>query len=233
VTRNETPIDSTDPRAWRMLLAASLIAFIAIAVNVVSGGPLTTFDPWAAQGLLGRGSGGWSDAMRILARVHGVAGIGIVGGLWAALLWHRRKTAQLAALLLVVGGGLLLNGALKLLFQRQRPVLAAGLDPPLEMLATWSFPSGHVSGSVVFYGFLLMTLFARTSNRGARRAGVIAVTAMVVLVAYNRLYLGVHFATDVLAAVAEGLAWLAFCALLLESWRLPARDRDRASRPST
>lgn len=73
-----------------------------------------------------------------------------------------------------------------------------------------------MSGSVVFYGFVLMTIFSATQHRAWRSASVVVAGAMVVLIAYNRVYVGAHFVSDVLAAAAEGLAWLAFCALLLE-----------------
>ncbi|MFM9916513.1 MAG: phosphatase PAP2 family protein [Rhizobacter sp.] len=201
------------------MLVFSLLAFAAIAFDVGSGPLLASLDQRASQRLLAHGSGAWTVAMQRLARVHGVAGIAVVGTLWSVWLLRRRETMQLASLALIVGGGLALNGVLKQLFQRNRPVLGEGRDLPLHTLASYSFPSGHVSGSVVFYGFVLMLIFARTSHRGRRFAAGGAACAMVMLIAYNRVYLGAHFASDVLAAVAEGLAWLAFCALLLQRVR--------------
>jgi undecaprenyl-diphosphatase len=196
------------------LLAVSLAAFVGIALGTASRGPLIALDQHVAQRLMASGPGGWSAAMLVLARVHGVAGIAVVGALWAAWLWRRGETMQLARLGLFVGGGLALNSALKQVFQRQRPAWGDGAQAPLDLLSSYSFPSGHVSGSVVFYGFVLMAVFARTANRCWRVAAVAAACALVTLIAYNRLYLGAHFVSDVLAAAAEGLAWLAFCALL-------------------
>lgn len=223
MTRHATPTASIEHRRWCLLLAASLLAFVGIAVEVVCGTKLNGLDRDVSQRLLLHGPDGWTAAMRWLAWLHGVAGIAVVGWLWAAWLWRRGETEQLARLALIVGGGLALNGSLKLLFQRARPMLDVNLVPPLDRLETYSFPSGHVSGSVVFYGFLLMLAFARTTHRGSRVAAVLAAGTMVTLVAYNRLYLGAHFTSDVLAAMAEGLAWIAFCALLLP--RLPMRIR--------
>lgn len=219
VPRIETLTRSTEQRHWRRLLAISLIVFIGIALEVAFGRRLLAVDRHLTQRLQIHGPGAWNDLMQVLAQVHGVAGIAVVGACWAAWLGCRGQTLQLARLALCVGGGLVLNSALKLAFRRDRPVWDAGFEPLLEGLPTYSFPSGHVSGSVVFYGFVLMTVFARTTQRGWRFTAVAAACAMVVLVAYNRVYVGAHFLSDVLAALAEGLAWLAFCALLSGPWR--------------
>jgi undecaprenyl-diphosphatase len=219
VTRTELPGEATDLRRWRILLAVSLIVFVGIALEVLFGEAFVIVDQQMAQRLVAHGPDAWTLAMQWLARLHGVAGIAVVGALWAAWLGWRGETVRLATLALIVGGGLALNGLLKQVFQRHRPVFDDSVAVPLDTLATYSFPSGHVSGSVVFYGFVLMGVFARTAHRGWRCAAVLAACAMVALIAYNRLYVGAHFVSDVLAALAEGLAWFAFCVLLLERWR--------------
>lgn len=220
MTRSETPTPSIEHWRWCLVLAASVGAFIGIAAAVVSGTTLTVLDRDVAQRLLLHGPAAWTEAMEWLARLHGVAGVAVVGTLWAAWLWHRGEKNPLARLALIVGGGLALNGFMKLLFQRARPTLDVTFVPLLDTPATYSFPSGHVAGSVVFYGCVLMLVFARTTHRGFRFAAVLAAGTMVMLIAYNRVYLGAHFASDVFAALAEGLAWIAFCALLLTRLRM-------------
>lgn len=224
MTRHEPPSDATHLRRWRILLAVSLIAFVGIVLEVMFGEAFLAVDQQAAQRLVAHGPDAWTLAMQWLARLHGVAGVAVVSALWAAWLGWRGETVRLTTLALIVGGGLALNGLLKQVFQRHRPVFDDSVAVPLDTLATYSFPSGHVSGSVVFYGFVLMGVFARTAHPGWRGAAVVGVGAMVTLIAYNRLYVGAHFVSDVLAALAEGLAWLAFCVLLLER---------RRSRPAT
>lgn len=221
MTRPEPLTDLTHLRRWRLLLAVSLTVFIGIAWEVMSGDTLLVVDRHAAQRLAADGPGAWTTAMQWLARVHGVAGIAVVSTVWAAWLAWRGEAMQLARLALIVGGGLALNGVLKQVFQRHRPVWGDGVDVPLHTLTSYSFPSGHVSGSVVFYGFVLMVVCARTAHRRWRGAAAALACAMVTLIAYNRLYVGAHFVSDVLAALAEGLAWLACCALLLDRQRSP------------
>ncbi|MDO9314864.1 MAG: phosphatase PAP2 family protein [Burkholderiaceae bacterium] len=219
MTRSDALNDDPLRRRWCVLLVVSLLAFVAIAFDVGTGPLLVSLDQHASQRLLARDSGEWTSAMQWLARVHGVAGIAVVGTMWSVWLLCRGETMQLARLALIVGGGLALNGVLKQMFQRHRPVFGEGGDMPLHTLSSYSFPSGHVSGSVVFYGFVLMVIFARTAHRGRRFAAGGVACAMVTLMAYNRVYIGAHFVSDVLAALAEGLAWLAFCALLLQRVR--------------
>jgi len=106
-----------------------------------------------------------------------------------------------------VPGGMLLNVALKHAFRRIRP----SFDDPLLSLVTYSFPSGHTAAATVFYGLLACYLVRRTQAWRVRVLIVAGAVAMVMLVALSRMYLGVHYLSDVLAAAAEGAAWLAIC----------------------
>jgi membrane-associated phospholipid phosphatase len=123
------------------------------------------------------------------------------------LLIVRKSWYQLLALALGVGGGSLLNILLKHFFHRQRPAL----ENPLLTLSSYGFPSGHTMGSTLFYG--LLAIFITQSVRAWRlRAFAFCIAALLVaLIGLSRIYLGAHYFTDVLGAIAVGLAWLAFC----------------------
>ena len=93
------------------------------------------------------------------------------------------------------------------MFERARP----HFDDPIVTLATYSFPSGHVAGSTLFYGILAAFLIANARS-GARRATIaILALLLVALVAASRMYLGAHYFSDVVAAFVESVAWLALC----------------------
>lgn len=102
---------------------------------------------------------------------------------------------------------MLLNVLMKYAFHRARP----SFDDPLLVLTTYSFPSGHVAGATLFYGVVAAMLISRTAAWRWRVMVVLAAITMVALVALTRVYLGVHYLSDVLAAFAEGVAWLALC----------------------
>jgi len=78
-------------------------------------------------------------------------------------------------------------------------------------LNTFSFPSGHTAGAVVFYGALAAFLVSRYNGGRPRAASVGLAIVAVVLVAFSRMYLGAHYLSDVVAAVCSSLAWLALC----------------------
>lgn len=123
----------------------------------------------------------------------------------------------------VHGRGMLLNALMKLAFHRARPLF----DDPLLTLTSYSFPSGHVEASTIFYGLGVVWVFGQTRALHWRVLAVTAAALAIVLVALSRMYLGVHYLSDVSAAFAEGVAWVALCLSALAAfWRKagPAPD---------
>jgi undecaprenyl-diphosphatase len=101
---------------------------------------------------------------------------------------------------------------MKLGFRRERPFF----PDPLATESTFSFPSGHSLVSLAVYGSVALLLARRVRSPG-RRALLFAGTALLVLaIGFSRLYLGVHFLSDVLAGYAAGAAWLALLYAALE-----------------
>jgi undecaprenyl-diphosphatase len=139
------------------------------------------------------------------------------------LVWRRRFGAA-ASLLLVVVGAQLLNNLLKLLFQRPRPSAVITMLPG----QTWSFPSGHAMVSLAFYGFL--AYLGWRLLRGRRRlAWLTALTLAVLLIGLARIYLGVHYFTDVVAGYTAGFIWLD--TVILGGHLLERRATVRSPRP--
>ncbi len=110
-----------------------------------------------------------------------------------------------------VAGNGVLNTVLKQIFARVRPLGTDGLT--LE--DGFSFPSGHSSGSVVAYGMLAYLALRLLPFRWHLPALLLAVT-LAITVGSSRIFLQVHFASDVIAGVASGAAWLAFCVTCIE-----------------
>jgi membrane-associated phospholipid phosphatase len=129
----------------------------------------------------------------------------------AAVLFLLRRRALNEAVLLCVGvvGIEAVNALLKLAFHRPRPELA------YVHLDTYSFPSGHAAGSSAIYAILLY-LLARERGWGVRIACALAWLGIVGVVAFSRLYLEVHYLSDVLAGISLGTAWAAACLCVYE-----------------
>jgi membrane-associated phospholipid phosphatase len=119
-------------------------------------------------------------------------------GTWLA---KEKRWSQLRILLLTVGGAALLNLALKNIFLRPRP------NFPLAFLREtgFSFPSGHAMISIAFYGILSFLIFPYLKSMSGKTLVIIGWIALSGLISFSRLYLGVHFLTDVLGGWSAGL----------------------------
>ncbi len=128
----------------------------------------------------------------------------------AALWWHRHRALALGWVL-ALGGIVVLNPALKHIFARARPLH----DHGLALETSYSFPSGHSAGAIVSYGMLLYLLLRRMPPRW-HVPGAMAAAGAIVTIACSRIFLQVHFASDVAAGLLTGLAWLLVCVSSLE-----------------
>jgi undecaprenyl-diphosphatase len=114
------------------------------------------------------------------------------------------RLARMAALLAISMVGMAaLDLALKLAFHRPRPVAFFGPTP-----SSYSFPSGHAMGSVCFYGVLAAILAARARRRVAKWSIWTGAVLLIGMVGYSRIYLGVHYPSDVIAGYCAGAVWV-------------------------
>jgi Membrane-associated phospholipid phosphatase len=126
----------------------------------------------------------------------------------AALVYARRGDfVRSASLPMALVSGVALNALLKHVFHRGRPEFAT------EFIrhASWSFPSGHAMESMVGYGMLLGVMWHSVHGSRRRRVATAGVALLVFLVGVSRVYLGVHYLTDVIAGWLAGGAWLLVC----------------------
>lgn len=131
--------------------------------------------------------------------------IGIVLGYLAI----ERRFAMLGYVALASFGGMILNTALKAAFARPRPTVV----PALVVVDSTSFPSGHSMIAAAVY-LTLGALLARTTTRWRLRLYYLGTAlAMTAVIGLTRVYLGVHYPTDVLAGWAAGAAWALTCEL--------------------
>jgi membrane-associated phospholipid phosphatase len=142
-----------------------------------------------------------------------------VAAIAAYLLARRRYYAEAVLMVLAYVGAEVLSYSLKLAFRRDRPFFT----DPLATVSTYSFPSGHATVSVAVYGALCVVLVRRLTGP-LRLVCLAAAVLLVSLIGFSRLYLGVHFLSDVLAGFSIGLAWLALCVVVLD---LHHRRRSR------
>jgi undecaprenyl-diphosphatase len=134
-----------------------------------------------------------------------IVGFFALGREWATALYLAVST----------GVGALATTVLKLMFQRARPDIVEHLVPT----STASFPSGHAMNSAVVF-LTLAVILGRTIERRAQRVYLLAAAAaLVVAIGVSRVFLGVHWPTDVLAGWTVGAAWAITCAMAMEALR--------------
>jgi undecaprenyl-diphosphatase len=137
----------------------------------------------------------------------------------ALALLSTRHVLLACTLVAASGGNGLLNMTLKHLIRRARPEY----DTALASVHSWSFPSGHTSGALATYGAITYVLM-RTLPEQWRLPVVSGAVALIGMIAWSRLIIGVHFASDVVAGAMSATVWLTACVLVAQ-WL-----RRRASR---
>jgi membrane-associated phospholipid phosphatase len=131
--------------------------------------------------------------------------IALVGVVVAFVRGHRLLAYAWAA---AAVGGAIIDYVLKTSVHRSRPEYAAAFLHG----SSYSFPSGHAMGSIIGYGFLAYALVLTLRVAGWHRRGVFMLAAlMTLLIGISRVYIGVHYPSDVVGGWAAGLAWLAVC----------------------
>jgi undecaprenyl-diphosphatase len=200
-------------------LAAMMLAvwgFVELADDVMEG-ETQQFDEWAVRMLrqpddpaMPLGPRWLHEMGRDITALGGIAVLTLMIGSVAGFLLLRRLYGAAVFLLAATSGGLVASTLLKLVFERERPSIV----PHLSYVSSHSFPSGHSLLAAVIY-LTLGALLMRVVEGQALKAYFLLVALMLtVLVGVSRVYLGVHYPTDVLAGWAAGLAWAVLCWLV-------------------
>ncbi len=201
-------------RKWKLLGALLLVGFVA-ALVATSG--LVEFH----DEILEASFGYWDQVIQ--SWVHGLAtpmmtqvmlGLSWMGStfalvpavaLAAGLLWWRRMKEDAVLVVAAALGGVALNEVLKLYFKRLRPDVAWAFVHE----QSFSFPSGHSVLAMVMYGIIVYKTLDKLRNRWAKAALIVGALLMVVGIGVSRVYLGVHYPSDVAAGYFVGAVWLA------------------------
>jgi undecaprenyl-diphosphatase len=228
----DTPVNPT-PRSAAMgplvalvLTLALLAGFVLVLVNVLDG-DLDGFDQWLVTLLRADDADGqplgpsWLRVFFVeITHLGGTVALTVATAVVAGLLAFERRYRPALLVLVAVLGGTALSSALKLGLDRPRPDLV----PHLVEVLSPSFPSGHAMLSTVVYLTLGLLLARFEFARPATRLYVVGCAlGLVLLIGASRVYLGVHWPSDVLAGWCLGAAWAIGC--LLAADRLAARRR--------
>jgi undecaprenyl-diphosphatase len=149
----------------------------------------------------------------------------VIVGVAALFLYLTQHRYSAWLLLASTAGGIILNNVLKLGFARPRPTV---LEWQAHAMSS-SFPSGHAMSAAVVYGTVAYLAARLQKHRASRVATMLVAAILIFLICLSRLYLGVHYPSDVIAGVCVGLAWAAFCMATFEASLVLARRRGAPS----
>jgi membrane-associated phospholipid phosphatase len=234
-TASRSRFATEHPRAFVALEAAagvvlaigSLWAFVAIAGEIPERSRMVRTDLFIASWLEHVGTERGESIFAMVSWMGAPMLSALLVFAIIAFAW-RRDWLRAGALAAAGVGGAALNFGLKTLFHRGRPEYSA------EFIhrASWSFPSGHAMDSLIVYGFLAFLLLERTTSPTKRRLIVAAAAVLIGAIGFSRMYLGVHYLSDVAGGFLAGMVWLMVCIAGYEFAQ--ARQTNRStSQPST
>jgi undecaprenyl-diphosphatase len=145
----------------------------------------------------------------------------VIALLVLVVAWWRTRRADIVALIVAVMGCSALTYFAKTIFERARP----SIHPALVHATSYSFPSGHATAAIAFYGTLAYIL-ARHAAPRHRIWYYMAATAWILLVGLSRNYLEVHYPSDVLAAYALSLPWVLAVIFVYHCFAAPETGAD-------
>ncbi|UYZ65045.1 phosphatase PAP2 family protein [Hymenobacter weizhouensis] len=196
-----------------------VVAFLALGREVFDQ-DAASFDAGAfrwVRRLLGPGRQQWVEALTFLASRYFITAAGL--GLSLVFLLRRRHRWYSLLVPVVALGSITLNLLLKQFYQRPRPLL------PLTSASGLSFPSGHAMISASFYGLLMYLAWTHVQRPALRYALTASLAVLILLIGLTRVYLRVHYATDVLAGFMAGAVWLLVAIPLLRQLETRVRNR--------
>lgn len=237
------------PSPWRRLIAR-LDPRAYLTVHIVTGLVVCLLTAWLFAALLdavhehdvlvhrdqavanwfhGNGTALGDRLFVIITAIGSPAAMAVLFAVAVLYLWRAKQRTLVVAWVLSFVGGTILDGVIKDVVRRPRPEFAA----KFLHYSSWSFPSGHSMGSLIGFAMLAYTIIRVRKIESTREKAAIWAMAvlMIALVGYSRIYLAVHYLSDVVAGYTLGVLWLAVCftGLQLVSRRAELRRASSAS----
>lgn len=204
-----------------LAVLAAAWGFAEIASNIGTPeqmGPVGQFDDALTATLRDTLSSATLQGFAWVTHFGDTATLTVLGTGVALWLWRRQQRALALGWVMAVAGNSLLSVGLKSIFERVRPLH----DHGVAVAQGYSFPSGHSSGSLVAYGMLayvVLRCLPPTAPRGLGLLAMLLAASIAFATGCSRIFLQVHYASDVLAGFTSGLAWLVVCISAVETLR--------------
>lgn len=150
-----------------------------------------------------------TSIMNLITTLGSTAGLSLIAILLFILIRDKRKSIFFPVNLALIGG---INYFLKFLIQRERPINS------LIEVTGYSFPSGHSSSSLAFYGFLIYYVYQNCKNPKLKTILISFLSILILTIGVSRIYLRAHYFTDVIGAFTYSLAYLIIFIFIFKSY---------------
>lgn len=208
-----------------IVAGAAAVVFAALGA-LVTAGATRTFDRWVLEQVAAYRTPELTEAFLELTTLGNTSVLVVVVAVASVFLWLTRHRYSVYLLLIAVIGQHFLNHLLKSFYGRPRPIVV----PMLDRVSSASFPSGHAMSAIVAYASVAY-LVARLEPRPLLRRTTAGIAALlIVAIGVSRIYLGVHYPSDVLGGYLAGLAWVAIVITGTAAIRFFARHRPETGR---
>lgn len=203
--------------SWYQWSIVLLIPFIVIVLCALTNDNwVNSFDQWISNPILSLRNPVLTAFFVTITDFGDIYYIAISILLTSTFLIWKFKDYQAALWLAIQSlvGSVLLNQGLKLIFHRSRPLIEHLVEQ-----GGYSFPSGHSMGSMICYGGILFLLSKKINHKIYRNSLFFIGALLIFVVGLSRIYIGVHFPTDVIGGFSVGAAWLTFTIGMYPRWR--------------
>lgn len=199
---------------WILLFIIPCLIFIWLGV-ITSVEDSVGLDLFIKNSIEALNQPGLLAAMGIITEAGSVWWFVVATTVFIVILWWLKQGQWIILFfILTVSGGGVLNSLLKHFFERERPATLPQYDA-----TGYSFPSGHAMGSLVFYGSVIYILLKSEVLYRYKLILSSFFIVLIFLVGLSRVYLGVHYTTDVVAGFMAGIVWLMLSIVLLEFFK--------------
>ena len=159
---------------------------------------------------------------KFITNFGGVVGLTILAIVTSTILIIKKKKLMGFLIILNLALSGLLNQILKRIVQRPRPTEYRFIEE-----SGYSFPSGHSMVSAAFYGFFIYLIFKNVKNKYIKYISIIALSILIILIGTSRIYLGVHYTSDVMAGIVISISYLIiFTSIANDYLDKPKEDKE-------
>lgn len=182
------------------ILFTGFFAYIARSIHLQT---ISSFDEPIIDFVQSAEASGLTSIMKLFTNIGSTTSVTLLAILTLGVLLWKKYRAQAVLFTIVLVGTGILNQVLKLIFKRERPDFNRLID-----IGGYSFPSGHTMMAFSLYTVLAYIVWRNLKTTGSRIAIAIVAIFMIVMIAVSRIYLGVHFPSDIVGGILASSVWL-------------------------